>query len=260
MRHLVFLLLAVSGLRAQNLDCKAQQDRRNGSVLCVQLKVLQGRIAVASTTFAATAAFGNDKAIADDLGIEASRAIATLDSPCLLTMTRDQRRRYRRKELNDPETLRICQESFENWQKFTEEFLTWAEHIGRAPVAENVLSAAGVFRPLLTLYFRTPLLWDDVLTLNEADGRIDFFVADRFDPASASIEIENAPDDQTRDRRLAGLRRHLNPLRNTVFCHQRIRAEIESYYAKQKAPKPEFIRIDPNGPLIQIRESSQGVP
>lgn len=236
--------------------CRADETLPNGSALCVELKIDHGRIALASAVFAPTSRFGADKMTGDALAKEAARALADLDSPCLLLMTPDERKRFRARQLNDAATLQVCEGSFESWPAYTQAFLGWAAQSGRESKAANILSEAGAFRPLVTLYLRTPLLWDDNRSPLDAEaGRIVFPVADRFDPSAVIIEITGAPDDAIRDRRLADLRRFLNPLRRTVFCHQRIRAQINRFYARNRV-RTRFVRIDPNGPLIAIEEAA----
>ena len=75
MRVLLVILFVAAGLCAQTAPCRADEDRHNGTALCVDLKVVDGRVATAAIVFAPTKKFGIDRAAGDDLATEASRAV-----------------------------------------------------------------------------------------------------------------------------------------------------------------------------------------
>jgi hypothetical protein len=230
-----FLLASAvaAGAQEASIPCNAG-DGHNGSALCLSLRVADGQIAVKDFVFKPNGSYGAT-AVGDDFAAEAKLAMDRLPKPCALVMTPEHFARYRAAPTQDPAAREVC--AFTGpWTTFRDALMNWATTIGRQEEASNVLSEAGLFRPLVTLSDITPLIWPDT---NEGfaavSGIVTFFVADRFDPRSDDtfrIEIRNAPDAETQARRIAALRRWLAPLRQTVFCHEKLRESIRAFYQK----------------------------
>ncbi len=236
--------------------CKNTGDK-NGSALCMQLKVEKGRIAIASYRFAPNGNYENRRSLADDLIAEAKLEIAKLIKPCAYTMSARQLKSYQQNPSADPDAVRICGGDFA-WVHFRTELLRWGAAIGRRSKAIDAIQENGIFRPLVKLKQRSPLLWIENAndSLNVEAGVMTLLVADPVDPRNGNlfpIIIDGLPDGPVKQERLARLRKWLNPLRNSVFCHDRIRAAVTSFYTSIGV-SAEIVALDPQGPLLQILE------
>lgn len=212
----------------------------NGSAVCLTLAVQKGRITVASATFAPS------KAYTKNLGAAfiqmATAEIAKLPPPCLPLFAKGAVPK------SNANPLPAFCTADSQWPAFRDAVVA---------VNANLLSETALFRPLAIAYHHSPLLWaDDNSSLNAENGTVTFFVADPLDPRTNDtfqIDIAGAPDDATRDRRIAKLRQYLSPLRGQVFCHDRLRAFITAFYKKEKRAF-EILQLDPQGPLLRIQE------
>jgi hypothetical protein len=250
------LLAAASFARADDasLPCTARQSH-NGSALCLSLRVVGGQVAMNTFVFMPNGSY-DATAIGDDFAAEAKLALERLTKPCVLVMSPEQLKRYLAAPARDQATRDVC-EFTGLWTDFTNALLRWADAIGRKDEAVNVLGETGVFRPLQTLSYRTPLIWSDTNESLDAErGSVTFFIADRFDPRTddtLKIEIRNLPDAGTQARRLADLRRWLAPLRGSAFCHDRIRESIRAFYTKIAVPV-EIDQLEVKTPFILLSE------
>lgn len=217
----------------------APANGRNASALCISLTIKAGQIAPAEFTFAPSAAY---KPASGAAFFQLAQAeIAKLTAPCNPLLAQGAK-----------PAPAFCKADAA-WPAFTTQFLAHAATLDRSDQAANILSEAGVFRPLVIAYHHTPLLFSDV---NGEAGIITFRIPDPLDPrtnATFPIELRGTPDDDTRNRRIVQIRQTLNPLRGQVFCHSRIRARIEAFYKKRKIPF-EILQLDPQGPLLIVQE------
>jgi len=249
------LALAVSaGARDASVPCTAR-DGHNGSALCLSLQVADGQLAVKEFVFKANNSYAA-RAVGDDFAAEAKLAIDRLPKPCALVMTPEHLTRYRAAPAQDQAAQAVCNFSGP-WTDFLQKLMTWAATIGRQEEAANVLSETGLLRPLVTLSEHTPLIWPDT---NEGftalSGIVTFLVADRFDPRSDDtfkIEIRNLRDAEMQARRIAALRRWLAPLRQTVFCHAKIRERILAFY-KSIGVAADIEQLDVKTPFVIVSE------
>ena len=204
------LLACIATLTAA-VPC-APATGRNGSALCISLTIKAGQITPADFTFAPSAA---DKPTAGSAVFQlAQTEIAKLANPCNPLLAQGAK-----------PAPAFCQADT-NWPAYTTQFLALAATLERSDQASNILSEAGVFRPLVIAYHHTPLLFSAV---NAEAGILTFRLPDPIDPRTKDtfqIELRGTPNDDTRNRRTVQIRQNLNPLRGQVFCHSRIRARL----------------------------------
>ena len=209
----------------------APAEGRNGSALCIALTIEKGRIAAKEFTFCPTAAY---KSGAGQPFFQlAQREISKLAKPCDPLLAQS----------TAPAPAFCSQDS--DWPAFAQAFIA----VGPPPL----LSEAGVFRPLVVAYHHQPLLFSGV---NAESGIVTFQIPDPLDPRTSTtfqIEIRGAPNDDSRNRRIVQIRQTLNPLRNQVFCYDRIRARVQAFYKKLRIPI-DIVQLDPQGPLLIIQE------
>jgi hypothetical protein len=250
------VLASAASAAAQNaaVPCTARNDH-NGSALCLLLQVADGQVAVREFVFKPSGSY-DTTAVGDDFAAEAKLAIDGLPKPCSLLMTPEHLTRYRAAPAQDPAARAICTFTG-SWTAYRQALVEWASSIGRQQEVSNLLSEAGLFRPLVTLSDRTPLIWPDT---NEGfaalSGIVTFFVADRFDPRSDDtfkIDIRNLPDAGMQARRIAALRRWLAPLRQTVFCHAKIRENIRAFY-QSIGVDADIEQLDVKTPFVIVSE------
>jgi hypothetical protein len=210
----------------------APAEGRNGSMLCVQLAVQSGQLKATTFTFSPTAVYKPNSGQA--FFQLAQTEIANLAKPCQPLLAQGAK------------TAPAFCNGDAAWPAFALQYQTLAESLDRP----NLLSDAGLFRPLLTAHFRVPLLYVET---NGETGIAKFQLPDPLDPRTNTtfqIEIRGATDSA---RRTVELRQFLNPLRGQVFCHTRIRARVQAFYKKRKIPI-EILQLDPQGPLLIIQE------
>jgi len=232
--RIVLLSACLAALASGAVPCSSA-DGRNGSTLCVALGIKGGQLTVAEFAFAPTGSYKADSG--KTFFALAQAEIAKLAKPCAVLLAQGAK----------PAPPFCSQDS--SWAEFTTAYLALADSLERV----NFLSEAGVFRPLITAHQHTPLLFFDV---NAEAGIVTFRIPDRLDPrtnGTFQVEVRGAPDNATRDRRTVQLRQALNPLRNQVFCHDRIRARVQAFYKKLRIPI-DIIQLDPQGPLLIIQE------
>ena len=231
------LLACVATLTAA-VPC-APATGRNASALCIALTIKGGQIAPAEFTFAPSTAY---KPTAGPAFFQLAQAeIAKLPNPCNPLLAQGAK----------PAPAFCTADA--NWPGYTTQFLALAAMLDRSDQASNILSEAGVFRPLVIAYHHSPLLFSAV---NAEAGIIIFRLPDPLDPRTNTtfqIELRGAPNDDTRNRRIVQIRQNLNPLRGQVFCHTRIRARLQAFYKKLKIPI-DIVQLDPQGPLLIIQE------
>lgn len=231
------LLACIATLTAA-VPC-APATGRNASALCIAITIKGGQIAPAEFTFAPSAAY---KITAGPAFFKLAQAeIAKLANPCnpLLAQGANPAPAFCKADVS--------------WPAYTTQFLALAATLSRTDQAANILSEAGVFRPLALAYHTTPLLFSAV---NAEAGILTFRLPDPLDPRTNTtfqIELRGTPNDDTRNRRTVQIRQNLNPLRGQVFCHSRIRARIQAFYKKLKIPI-DIIQLDPQGPLLIVQE------
>jgi len=231
------LLACIATLTAA-VPC-APATGRNASTLCIALTIKGGQITPADFTFAPSAAY---KPTGGPAFFKlAQTEIAKLANPCnpLLAQGANPAPAFCRTDVA--------------WPDFTTQFLALAATLNRTDQAANILSEAGVFRPLALAYHTTPLLFSAV---NAEAGILTFRLPDPLDPRTKDtfqIELRGTPNDDTRNRRTVQIRQYLNPLRGQVFCHSRIRARLQAFYKKLKIPIV-IIQLDPQGPLLIVQE------
>ncbi len=245
----------VSWGNSQTVPPCRQTGDKNGSQLCIQLKVEKGSVAVASYQFAPNDNYAKRKSLADDFIAVARAEIAKLVKPCALTMSAAQLKSFQKNPSSDPEALRICNGDF-TWAEFTSALLAWGDSIQRRSQAIRAIQENGIFRPLVSLQLRSPLIWMDTgEALNSESGVIHLLVADPVDPrtdGTLPILIEGLADGPIKSERLTKLHQALNSFRFSVFCHEKIRAAIQTFYTEIGVPA-EVVQLDSAGP-IQIRE------
>ncbi len=258
MRHWILLFVAILTSSAAEIPIPCKQvPGKNGSALCISLKLMNGQIAAGRYRFLPNDAYEDRTSLGEEFLAEATKAIDRLTKPCLAAMSEEQQKAFLSAR-KDPETAHIC--TFNGpWKDFTGSFLKWAAAAGN-PAPANVLSQNGVFRPLQTLYVRTPLLWiqDSSASLDAENGILTFRIADPLDPrpnGNLQIDITGILDDDVLQRRRAELRRWLDPLFGAVFCADRLRESTAGYYRKIGVT-PKSIMLDANGPRIEIEEEA----
>lgn len=258
------ILLPTLGLVQLSIPCHAQSlptcrkhPDRNGSALCLQLTIEKGQVAIAGYQFDPTESYANRRSLVDEFVAQAKFEIAHLTKPCISTMSQQQLKAYLQNPSGNAATSSICSGDF-NWAEFVRAFEEWGRNIGRASHAANALGESGIFRPLVKLYQRSPLLWIETSgeSLDAEHGVIKLLVADPIDPrteGSFSISIEGLEDGPVKNERLANLRRALHPLQSAVFCHDDVRAEITAFYAKIGV-SAQIIELSPQLPAVRILE------
>ena len=231
------LLACIATLTAA-VPC-APATGRNASVLCVAITVKGGQITPAEFTFAPSAAY---KPTAGPAFFKlAQTEIAKLANPCNPLLAQGAK-----------PAPAFCKAD-SAWPAYTTQFLALAATLERTDQASNILSEAGVFRPLALAYHTTPLLFSAV---NAEAGILTFRLPDPLDPRTKDtfqIELRGTPNDDTSNRRIVQIRQLLSPLRNQAFCHSRIRARLQAFYKKLKIPI-DIVQLDPQGPLLIIQE------
>ncbi len=251
------LLAVAAGLPcgAVAADCQASAGK-NGSVLCVSLKLDSGKIAVADSRLYPNGSLRKGRAVAQDLTGDVGAAVARLNKPFWFALSRDQRRRARKGEFEDAENRKTVRDFSGGWQPFVDSFVQWTQKYGTAEPGSQVLSEAGLFRPLITIHFGSALMFEGFEGNDAATGRLVFRVADRFDPGSEEtllIEVPSILAAAEREQRIRALRKSLAPLRGSIWCRQRIEQRIREFYAPLGL-EPEFEQVDPRRPVIRIVE------
>jgi hypothetical protein len=210
----------------------APAEGRNGSTLCVQLAIESGKLKAAAFTFSPSPAY--KPASGQAFFQLAQTEIANLAPPCQPLLAPGAKA-----------APAFCNGNAD-WPAFAQQYQPLAGSLDRP----NLLSDAGLLRPLLTAHFRVPLLYVET---NGETGVAKFQIPDPLDPRTATtfqIEIRGSTDTV---RRSVELRQFLNPLRGQVFCHTRLRARVQAFYKKRKIAM-EILQLDPQGPLLIIQE------
>lgn len=231
-------LLACFATLTAAVPC-APATGRNASALCVAITIKAGQITPAEFTFAPSPAY--KPASGPAFYQLAQTEITKLANPCNPLLAQGAK-----------PAPAFCKAD-SAWPAYTTQFLALAATLDRTDQASNILSEAGVFRPLALAYHTTPLLFSAV---NAEAGILTFRLPDPLDPRTNDtfqIELRGTPDDDTRNRRTVQIRQYLNPLRGQVFCHSRIRARLQAFYKKLKIPI-DIIQLDPQGPLLIVQE------
>jgi hypothetical protein len=223
----------------------------NGSALCIAVEMKDGKVSATVTKFSPNAKLQKGRAVADDLAAEAANAIAEFPKPYWAAFDHAQRVAARSGPV-DERSKEIRDFTNPDWKVFANKFVVWATDKHTANDPTIVLSTAGtLFRRLDTIRFGTALLFEDFET---ESGIVIFRVADRIDPATVLIEIPNLTDKQRHAERVADIRKALKPLHGEMWCRRNIEKRISAFYARRDV-QPQFMSIDPRGPLIQFTES-----
>ncbi len=239
MQITAFIALFSVGAISAPAAC-APASTSNGSAVCLTLAVQKGELVAVASAFAPSPAYAKNNGAAF---IQMAKGeIAKLPRPCLLLFAKGAIPKP------DANPLPAFCNTDSAWPAFRDNVVA---------INPDLLSEGSLFRPLVIAYHHSPLLWsDNNASLDAENGTVTFFVADPVDPRTNDtfqIEIKDAPDDATRDRRIARLRQALSPLRGQVFCHDRLRAFVTAFYNKEKRAF-EIIQLDPQAPLLIIQE------
>ncbi len=220
----------------QSDDCPASLDSKNGSRLCVQLRLQNGHIAAGNTTFACNRAFSElkpDPELRRRLTAILDEQLEALATPCDYTRSHQ--------EISDENLPRAGQVSPDpctftgDWTTFTGAFIQWLPTAGLGlDTVTNVLNVSQLFRGLQTALNEQPL-WLNVdpgefEPFDLESGFMTFNVLDPVDSDKIEFEFPLLSDPGEREQRTKQIRKRVRPLDGQLWRTSRLLSRIGGFY------------------------------
>lgn len=277
-RLLLILVCCASAVAGQGQDPSACElavsadgnQPANNSLLCIRLKLVEGKVTLAKAAFTASPEFRKrirqplpetEQALLEQL----RQALQTAERPYRYALGAEELAADNAGMLNDPATQEL--RTFSGaWETYLNKFIDWvAANDTRLPVEEVLINQAfvrgfgltepgvpkaGLFAGLVVAAQTTPLLFDE----GEIDRRYDAQagtmkisvadpISDWADPAQAQILLpdfigkpaevaETAEEQQRRAARVRRLQRELQPLAGTLFCPKCYEDRLRDFYQR----------------------------
>lgn len=278
MKHAVVTLTLLICALTQASLCVAQtcevlqengQQRRNGSQLCVTLKITNGALDIdrAQSKFVASDEFKRRLSIppADAEAFvftSLSKVLSTIPKPYRLALSDEDRARDDRGELNDAPTNAI-RTANASWTDYLQQYAAWASATNRKSM-EEVFSTfqADALNPIENAPDTTALLvWEDN-NFDAEQGTFNLTVLDPInnwaDPTQVKITFLDLPDEPKTEAKRKRIQKLLAPLAGRPRCYDCMKTALETYY-RRLGLEPELSFEDRNtSPLgIGIIESKR---
>ena len=238
------------------------QQRRNGSQLCVQLKITNGALDVdrSQSRFAATDEFRRRLSIpaaqAEEIVFTTlSNVLKLVQKPYRLALSDDDKVREAKLELNDPKTnaIRIANAS---WTDYLQQYDDWTSSTNRKSMAD-VFSTfqSDALAPIDNAPDTTALLvWEDNL-LDPEQGTFKLTVLDPIDnwadETQVKISFPDLPAGSKTDAKRKRIEKLLSPLAGRPRCYECMKTTLDSYY-RRMGFDPEIVFDDRNTSPLRI--------
>lgn len=238
------------------------QQRRNGSQLCVKLKITNGALDIdrSQSTFVASDEFQRRLSIptaeATEIVFAAlSKVLKTIPKPYRLALSDEDKTRDDRGELNDPTTNAI-RTANASWSDYLQQYADWTTATNR----KSMLDVFSTFQsdalaPLENAPDTTALLvWEDN-NFDAESGSFNLTVLDPInnwaDETQVKISFPDLPDGPKTDAKRKRLEKLLQPLAGRPRCYECMKLLLENFY-KRMGFDPEIIFDDRNTSPLRI--------
>jgi hypothetical protein len=254
MRYLPILVTLFVCLPAQATLCSAQPScevlkdesgaqRKNGSHLCVKLKITDGKLDIdrSQSRLASSDEFRRRLSItpaqAEEMVFAAlAKLVNTIPKPYRFALSDDDKARDDRGELTDAPTDAM-RTSTRSWSDYLQQFSEWAAATRRRDVGQ-VFSTfeSDALSPLVTAHLTTALLvWEDG-SFDAEQGTFSFAVTDPIsnwaNESQVKISFPDLPDGPKKDARRARIVKLLEPLAGRPRCYECIKLSLENFYRR----------------------------
>ncbi|HKY45004.1 MAG TPA: BamA/TamA family outer membrane protein [Pyrinomonadaceae bacterium] len=219
------------------------QQRRNGSQLCVTLKITNGALDIdrSQSQFAVSDEFKRRLAIppaeAEQIVFTTlSNVLKNIQKPYRLALSDADKIRDDKAELNDPKTNAI-RTANSSWTDYLQQFDDWASSTNRTSM-QDVFSdfESTALTPLVNAEVSTALLvWQDG-SFDAEQGTLNLIVLDPINNWSDETQVKISfpdlsagPKTDAKRRRMEKL---LSPMTGRPRCYECMKATLESYYTR----------------------------
>ena len=279
MKHVAIALTLLICALSQASLCAAQtcealkdengQQRRNGSQLCVQLKVTNGALEIdrSQSKFAMSDEFKRR------LSIPAPEAEAfvftTLGNmlkpirPYRFALSDDDKTRDDKAELNDSPKTNAIRTANSNWAPYLQQFDDWATSTNRTSM-QDVFSdfESTALTPLVNAEVSTALLvWQDG-SFDAEQGTFNLTVLDPInnwsDETQVKISFPDLPAGPKTDAKRKRVEQLLKPLAGRPRCYECMKRILENFYTRMGfAPEIDFDDRNTSPLRISVIESKR---
>lgn len=267
---IAFTLLAYAIIQAS--PCAAQscevlkdangQQRRNGSQLCVTLKITNGALDVdrSQSRFVASDEFRRRLSIpfpeAEAIVFSTlSNVLKTIQKPYRLALSDEDKVRDDKGELNDQKTNDI-RTANKSWNDYLQQYDDWTSSTGRKSMPD-VFSTfqSDALPPLDNAPDTTALLvWEDNL-FDAEQGTFNLTVLDPInnwaDETQVKISFPDLPAGSKTDARRKRVEKLLSPLAGRPRCYECMKVTLETFY-RRMGFDPDIIFDDRNTSPLRI--------
>ena len=272
MKHVVIAFTLLVCAVSQASLCAAQtcevlkddngQQRRNGSRLCVTLKITNGALDIdrSQSQFVPTDEFRRR------LSISAAEAeefvfttlgtlLKTIPKPYRFALSDEDKTRDNNNQLTEPKTVAI-RTATAAWPAYLQQYDDWANSTNRTSMPEVFSSfESDALSPLVTAHETTALLvWEDG-SFDAEQGTFTFTVLDPInnwaDQTQVLISFPDLPDGSKKDARRKRLEQLLTPLAGRPRCYDCMKTTLENFY-RRMGLEPEITFDDRNTSPLRI--------
>ncbi len=272
MKHFVFafaLFVCVLGHASLGVaqTCEVLKDengqqRRNGSRLCVTLKITNGALDIdrSQSSFVASDEFKRRLLIppaeAEEIVFTTlGNLLKTIPKPYRFALSDEDKTRDNNNQLTDAKTVAI-RTANAAWPAYLQQFDDWATSTNRTSMPEVFSSfESDALTPLVTAHEKTALLvWEDG-SFDAEQGTFTFTVLDPIsnwaDETQVLISFPDLPDGPKKTARRKRLEQLLRPLAGRPRCNDCMKLTIENFY-KRMGLQPEITFDDRNTSPLRI--------
>ena len=280
MRHVaIAFALLISAITQASL-CAAQtcevlkdengQQRRNGSQLCVQVKITNGALDVdrSQSKFAASDEFRRRLSIpfaeAEQIVFTTlSDVLKTIQKPYRLALSDEDKTRDDKGQLNDDPRTNSIRTANSRWSDYLQQFDDWASSTNRTSM-QDVFSdfEATALTPLVNAEVSTALLvWQDG-SFDAEQGTFNLIVLDPInnwaDEAQVKISFPDLPAGPKTDAKRKRIEKLLKPLAGRPRCYECMKVRLETFYQRMGfAPQIDFDDRNTSPLSISVIESKR---
>ncbi len=238
------------------------QQRRNGSQLCVQLKITNGALDVdrSQSKFVASDEFRRRLSIpaaeAEEIVFTTlGNVLKTIQKPYRLALSDEDKTRDDKGELNDPKTNAI-RTANASWTDYLQQYDDWTSSTNRKSMAD-VFSTfqSDALAPLDNAPDTTALLvWEDNL-FDAEQGTFNLTVLDPInnwaDETQVKISFPDLPAGPKTDGKRKRVEQLLRPLAGRPRCYECMKTTLETFY-RRMGFDPEIVFDDRNTSPLRI--------
>lgn len=272
MKHVVIAFTLLVCAVGQASLCKAQtcevlkdddgQQRRNGSRLCISLKITNGALDIdrSQSRFVPSDEFRRRLSIP---AVEAeqfifttlSNLLKTIPKPYRFALSDEDKTLDNNNQLTDAKTVAI-RSANASWTEYLQQYDDWATSTNRTSMPEVFSSfESDALSPLVTAHESTALLvWEDG-SFDAEQGTFTFTVLDPInnwaDETQVRISFPDLPDGPKKNARRKRIEQLLRPLAGRPRCYDCMKLTLENFYTRMGL-EPEITFDDRNTSPLSI--------